>query len=108
MGIDPHFDLWWYLFAVSLVKRWVGKEDLHASVGCASIHLHSTQVGAYPLMRLTTSNKGRHSQWFYVKNNATAPLPAFTGCYILEAPESWGWGIHAKKKKHLNGLLADF
>jgi len=56
-------------------------------------------------MRLTTSNKGWHSQWFYVKNNATAPLPAFTGRYILEAPESWGWGVQAKEKKHLNGLL---
>jgi len=96
-GIDPHFDLWRYLFAVNLVKRWVGKQDLHATVGCASIHLRSTRAGAYPLMRLTTSNKGWHLQWFYVKNNATAPLLAFTRRYILEAPESWVWGIHAKE-----------
>ena len=57
-------------------------------------------------MRLTTSNKGWHSQWFYVKNDATTPLPAFTRCYILEALESWGWGVQAKDKKLLNGLLA--
>ena len=56
-------------------------------------------------MRLTTSNKGWHLQWFYVKNNATAPLSAFTRRYILEAPESWGWGVTTKGKKHLNGLL---
>ena len=56
-------------------------------------------------MHLSTSNKGWHSQWFYVKNDATTPLLAFTGRYILEAPESWGWGVQAKDKRHLNGLL---
>ena len=105
MGIDPHFDLWRYLFAINLMKRQVGKQDLHVPVGCASIHLRSTRAGLYPLMRLTTSNKGWHSQWFYIKNDATAPLPSFTGRYILEASESWGWGVQAKEKKHLNGLL---
>ena len=57
-------------------------------------------------MRMSTSNKGWHLQWFYVKNDAAAPLPAFTGRYILVAPKSWGWGVKAKGKKHLNGLLA--
>ena len=56
-------------------------------------------------MRLSSSNKGWHSQWFYVKNDAAAPLLAFTGRYILEALESWGWGVTTKGKKHLNGLL---
>ena len=57
-------------------------------------------------MRMSTSNKGWHSQWFYIKNDAAAPLPTFTGRYILEALESWGWGVKAKEKKNLNGLLA--
>ena len=57
-------------------------------------------------MRLSTSNKGWYSQWFYVKNDVAAPLPAFTGRYILEAPGSWGWGVLSKEKKQLNGLLA--
>ena len=57
-------------------------------------------------MRLSTSNKGWHSQWFYIKNDAAAPLPAFTEHCILEAPGSWGWGIPGKGKKQLNGLLA--
>ena len=57
-------------------------------------------------MRLSTSNKGWHSQWFYVKNDAAAPLPVFTGRYILEAPGSWGWGVPGKGKKQLNDLLA--
>ena len=106
MGISSHFDLWRYLFAINLVKRWVGKQDLHTPVGCASIHLRNTCAGAYPLMRLATSNKGWHSQWFYVKNDAAAPLLVFTGRYIVETSESWGWGVTTKGKKHLNGLLA--
>ena len=66
----------------------------------------ATTEGTYPLMCLSTSNKGWHLQWFYVKNDAAAPLPAFTRCYILEALGSWGWGVLVKEKKQLNGLLA--
>ena len=57
-------------------------------------------------MSLSTSNKGWHSQWFYVKNDAAAPLPAFTGRYIMETPRAWGWSVMGKEKKHLNDLLA--
>ena len=85
LGIGPHFNLWRYIFAVNLVKRWVGQQELHAPMGCASIHLRNNRGGTYPLMRLSTSNKGWHSQWFYVKNDAAAALPTFTGRYILEA-----------------------
>ena len=61
LAIDLHFDLWRYLFAVNLLKRRVGKQELHAPVGCAGIHLRNNRAGAYPLMRLSTSNKGWHS-----------------------------------------------
>ena len=57
-------------------------------------------------MHLSTSNKGWHSQWFYVKNDTSAPLPVFIGHYIVETPGSWGWGVTGKEKKHLNDLLA--
>ena len=39
-------------------------------------------------MRLSMSNKGWHSQWFYLKNDVTTPLLEFIGCLIEEAPES--------------------
>ena len=106
MGISPHFDLWRYLFTVNLLKRRARKQELHALVGCVGIHLRSNQAGAYPLMCLSTSNKRWHSQWFYVKNDAAAPLPVFTGRYIFETSGSWGWGVMGKEKKHLNDLLA--
>ena len=76
--------------------------ELHMPMWCAGIQLRNNQVGEYPSMRLSTSNKGWHSQWFYLKNNATAPLPEFTGRLIEEALESWRkWGVPEKDKKKI-------
>ena len=66
LGISPNFDLWRYFFAVNLSKKWVGKQELSMPMGCASIHLRNNRVNDYPLMHLSTSNKGWHSQWFYI------------------------------------------
>ena len=79
LGIDPHFDLWRHIFAINLLKRWVGKQELHAPVGCADIHLRNNRAEAYPLMRLSTSNKGWHLQWFYVKDDAVVPCQLSPG-----------------------------
>ena len=62
-------------------------------MGRAGIQLRNNRVNEYPSMHLSTSNKGWHSHWFYVKNDAAAPLPEFTGCLIEEVLESWRkWG----------------
>ena len=87
LGISPHFDLWRYLFAVNLSKNRVGKQELSVPMGCASIHLRNNRVNEYPSMRLSTSNKGWHSHWFYVKDNIAAPLPAFSRRVIEEVPK---------------------
>ena len=69
-------------------------------MGCVGIHLQNNQVGDYPAMRLSTSNKGWHSQWFNLKNDTAAPLPEFTKRLIEEASESWRkWGVSKDKKK---------
>jgi len=58
-------------------------------------------------MRLLTSNKGWHSYWFYLKNDATAPLPEFAGRLIEEAPDSWRkCGVPEKDKKRIQAHLA--
>ena len=101
MGIDPHFDLWRYLLAVNLLKKRTGKQELSVPVGCAGIHLCNNRVNEYPSMRLSTSNKGWHSHWFYVKDDAAAPLPAFSGHIIEEVPELWKWGVLDKDKKKI-------
>ena len=58
LGIDPHFDLWWYFFTVSLSKRKIGGKDVSVPMGCTSVHLRHTRSRGYPFMRLATSNKG--------------------------------------------------
>ena len=57
-------------------------------------------------MRLSTSNKGWHSQWFYVKNDVTTPLLAYTRRLIEQALGSWRWGVPDKDKKRINDHLA--
>ena len=76
-------------------------------MGCVGVQLWNNQVGEYLSMRLSMSNKGWHSQWFYLKNDAVAPLPEFTGRLIEEAPESWRkWGIPEKDKKIRDHIAA--
>ena len=55
---------------------------------------------------MSTSNKGWHSQWFYVSDDVSAPLPKYTGRLIEEAPQSWQWGVLTREKKHITDLLA--
>ena len=57
-------------------------------MGCIGIQLRNNRVNEYPLMHLSTSNKGWHSHWFYVKNDVAAPLPEFIGHLIEEVPDS--------------------
>ena len=53
-------------------------------------------------MWLWMSNKGWHSQWFYLKNDAVALLPEFIERLIEKALEQWRkWGIPEKDKKKI-------
>ena len=71
-------------------------------MGCAGIQLQNNRVGEYLSMRLSTTNKGWHFQWFYLKNDAATPLPEFTGRLIEGALEQWRkWGIPKKDKKKI-------
>ena len=86
LAISPHFDLWHHFFAVTLQKKREKRQELSTPMGCIGIQLWNNWVGDYPAMRLSTSNKGWHSRWFYLKNDATTPLLEFTGRLIEEAP----------------------
>ena len=71
-------------------------------MGCTGIQLRNNRVSEYPPMHLSTSNKGWHSHWFYVKDDVAAPLPEFTERLIEEVPESWRrWGVLEKDKKRI-------
>ena len=36
----------------------------------------------------------------------SATLPRYTGCLIVDALESWSWGVQSKDKKHISDLLS--
>ena len=100
LGISPHFDLWRYFFAVTLLKKREKKQELNVLMGCAGIQLCNNRVNEYPSMCLSTSNKGWHSHWFYVKDDIAAPMPAFSRCLIKEVLESWRkWGSRIKIRR---------
>ena len=102
LGISPHFDLWRHFFTVTLLKKREKKQELSVPMGCAVIQLRNNRVNEYLWMRLSTFNKGWHSHWFYVKNDAAAPLLEFTEHLIKEVLESWRrWGVPDKDKKKI-------
>jgi hypothetical protein len=80
MGIGPHFDLWNY-FSVSVVHRtrtlnW----RFRGGGGCVVIHIMSGQgVNSYFDIHMPKSINGWQKQWFYLRNDADALLPVFTG-----------------------------
>ena len=42
LGIEPHFELWKYFFAVELQKKEKKKPDLAVQMGCVSIRLQGS------------------------------------------------------------------
>jgi len=102
LGISPHLELRRYFFAVTLLKKHEKRHELNVLMECAGIQLRNNRVNEYPPMGLSTSNQGWHSHWFYVKNDAAAPLPEFTGRLIEEVPKLWRkWGVLEKDKKRI-------
>ena len=53
----------------------------------------------YPAYSPYDSNRGWHGEWFYIRNPAEAPFPAFTGGRP-EKQKSWSWGCaHPERHK---------
>ena len=91
LGVPPVFELWRYFFTVSLTPTKVSSAMVPAPVGCAGVHLRSggdRRSARYIDMHLRKSNKGWHAQWFYIKDDARAPLPHFIGRVVTDAPRT--------------------
>ncbi|OEL15050.1 hypothetical protein BAE44_0023931 [Dichanthelium oligosanthes] len=56
-------------------------------------------------MKMADSNKGWHSEWFYVANPPPA-LPAFSGRFA-EKRREWSWGPSADEKKSWTTPMLD-
>jgi hypothetical protein len=105
LGIDPDLDLWKYFF---YVRR---PQDPKAKViisGGAVIHVKSRhRADPYLEIRMPRSMKRWQKKWFYLKNNDSAPLHAFTSGRLIPLT-SWGEGVAGKdlsKIQPLRGYL---
>jgi hypothetical protein len=56
-------------------------------------------------MKGTSSNKGWHQRWFYLRSDANVPLPPYIGRYFEVALAQWGYGPIATEKDKINTLL---
>ena len=72
-------------------------------MGCAGIQLQNNQVGEYPSMHLSTSNKGWHSHWFYLKSDAAASLLEFTERLVKEVPNLWRKWVSRRRTRRKSG-----
>jgi hypothetical protein len=90
LGIDPKLDLWKYFFHI-----W-HPQDPKAEVtisGGVVIHVkEGHRVDPYLEILMLRSMKGWRKKWFYLRNDASAPLPTFTGGHPITLP-SCGDGV---------------
>ena len=69
------------------------------SMGCIGIQLHNNRVSEYLPMRLSTSNKGWHSHWFYIKNDVATPCKNPPGASSKRSQNREGVGESRRKTR---------
>ena len=79
LGIPPHCELFRYYFGFKINEAKLGRERIPASIGCAALQMKSRQGRDYVELPLSSSHSGWHPEWFYLKNDPTHPLSAFSG-----------------------------
>jgi hypothetical protein len=77
LGIDPDLDLWKYFFHVRCPQD--PEAELTAPGGMVTHVKSGHGVDPYLEIPMPRSMKGWRKKWFYLKNDDSAPLPAFTG-----------------------------
>jgi hypothetical protein len=103
MGIEPHFNLWNYFFCTQLQQ---GSDEEATVLGSVDIFVRS-RPRVDPYFHLLISNPLVKWQkvWFFMRNEADASLPMFTGSCLVPQPK-WGYGV-AKKHIHMLQPLRD-
>jgi hypothetical protein len=90
LGIEPEFDMWNYFFRVWHLQ------DLDVELTVSStevVHVKSGHaVDPYFDIPMPRSMEGWRKMWFYLRNDASAPLLVFTGSHPVPLP-SWGDGV---------------
>jgi hypothetical protein len=101
LGIDPELDLWKYFFHVRRPQD--PEAELMTSRGVV-IHVKAGHgVDPYVEIPVPKSMKGWRKKWFYLRNDFSTPLLAFTGGHPIPLP-SWGEGVARKDVSKLQPL----
>jgi hypothetical protein len=101
MGIEPHFDLWNYFFCTQLQHG----SDAEAVVqGSVDIFVRSgSGVDSYFHFPMSDLATGWRTVWFFLRNDADAPLSIFSGCHPV--PElKWGYNVDQQYVRKLQPL----
>lgn len=77
LGIEPHVDLFTKFFSGRAWSEEKGRPSLPAPVGGFTLQMKLKVV--YPPYTPNDSNRGWHSEWFYIWNPIEALFPEFTG-----------------------------
>jgi hypothetical protein len=101
MGIDPYFDLWNNLFRVRLLQ---GSGVKVAISGDPDVYVKSEDgVDNYFHLRMSDSSDGWQKVWFFLRNGAAAPLPAFMGNHPLPQ-RNLGYRVAKRDLRKLQSL----
>jgi hypothetical protein len=101
LRIDPDLDLWKYFFCV-----WRSQDPKVELMifGGTVIHVKAGHRGdPYLEIPMPRSIKGWQKKWFYLRNDASTPLPAFTSGRPIPLP-SKGDGVAKKDLDKLHPL----
>jgi hypothetical protein len=101
LRIDRELDQWKYFFHVRCPQD--PEAELMISGGVI-IHVKAGhRVDPYLEIPMPRSMKGWRKKWFYLRNDAFAPPPAFTNGHPVPLP-SWGGGVAKKDLDKLHPL----
>jgi hypothetical protein len=101
MGIEPRFDLWNYFFRARLQQ---GLDVEAVVLGSVDIFIWSGPgVDPYFCLSMSDPPVGWRKVWFFLRNDATALFPMFTGSWPVPQPK-WGYGVAQEDLRRLQPL----
>jgi hypothetical protein len=106
LGIRPNFALCKYYFCATVFLKSVRRGELvPVRIGSRAIQIRQSRADEYITMKGSSSNKGWHQRWIYLRSDDDAPLPPYTGRFFGEAPERWSYGPVAPEKRRIDSLF---
>jgi hypothetical protein len=102
MAIEPHFDLWSYLFYARLQQ---GPDTETMALGYVDLHLRSgSRNDPYLCLPMSDPPVGWRKAWFLLRNDADVSLPTLTSDRPIPHP-NWGHDVAQVDLRRLQPLL---